>query len=203
MSRMHDRESFYKYVSSETAIKVLESRKFRWSSPVLFNDPFDHKVTYQLAFSEEDAINKLLEVIEGVIFGREPSVFVENTPLAVLSKMIRDNPLKGQDKEYILDELNGAAKKMVGRLPKYQSKLNQELLLFLEHSRVFCVSETNDNLVMWSHYADQHRGAVMKLNCVGAIDDNLLVARPVQYVDVFPDFLLVDDWVGYILGLRY
>src|SRR6266481_7205780 len=38
---LHDRESFFKYMAPDTALKVLKSRSLRWSSPDCFNDPFD------------------------------------------------------------------------------------------------------------------------------------------------------------------
>ena len=37
----HDRRFFYKYMSAETARIILANRRLRWSSPILFNDPFD------------------------------------------------------------------------------------------------------------------------------------------------------------------
>ncbi len=40
-NRTHDRQNFFKYMSSGTAKIVLSNRSLRWSSPVLFNDPFD------------------------------------------------------------------------------------------------------------------------------------------------------------------
>jgi hypothetical protein len=39
--RIHERQSFFKYVSATTATIILTKRTLRWSSPVLFNDPFD------------------------------------------------------------------------------------------------------------------------------------------------------------------
>src|SRR6266446_7525436 len=39
--RLHDRQSFFKYMPASTAKVVLENGTLRWSSPVLFNDPFD------------------------------------------------------------------------------------------------------------------------------------------------------------------
>ena len=40
-NRRHDRQYFYKYVSAKTAQAILTTRTLRWSSPILFNDPFD------------------------------------------------------------------------------------------------------------------------------------------------------------------
>jgi len=39
--RTHDRSSFFKYMTADTARLVLANRTLRWSSPLLFNDPFD------------------------------------------------------------------------------------------------------------------------------------------------------------------
>lgn len=39
--RTHERHVFYKYMSANTAKIVLENCSLRWSSPTIFNDPFD------------------------------------------------------------------------------------------------------------------------------------------------------------------
>lgn len=41
ITRTHNRAYFYKYMPAETAALVLKAGKLRWSSPLLFNDPFD------------------------------------------------------------------------------------------------------------------------------------------------------------------
>ena len=41
-NRRHDRQFFYKYMPPDTAKIVLCNRTLRWSSPILFNDPFDN-----------------------------------------------------------------------------------------------------------------------------------------------------------------
>ena|ERR1700724_1380875 len=47
-NRTHQRQSFVKYMPADTAGIVLSSRALRWSSPTLFNDPFD--VPRELSF---------------------------------------------------------------------------------------------------------------------------------------------------------
>ncbi len=32
---------FFKYVSADTTLKVFQNISFKYSSPILFNDPFD------------------------------------------------------------------------------------------------------------------------------------------------------------------
>ena len=50
--RLHDRQYFYKYVTAKVAKIVLATRKLRWSSPLLFNDPFDVTQELRLNFDE-------------------------------------------------------------------------------------------------------------------------------------------------------
>lgn len=39
-SRRRNRSHFYKYMDAETMLKVLQSARLRWSSPLRFNGPF-------------------------------------------------------------------------------------------------------------------------------------------------------------------
>jgi len=40
---IHDRRFFYKYVTAETALTILQNQTLKYSSPVLFNDPSTFK----------------------------------------------------------------------------------------------------------------------------------------------------------------
>ncbi len=57
---------------------------------------------------------------------------------------------------------------------------------FRQNLRVFCVSEINDDLLMWAHYSDCHRGAVFKLKCIPELDGPLCAAVPILYQDELP-----------------
>jgi hypothetical protein len=52
-NRRHDRQFFFNYVTAAVAKIVLTTRKLRWSSPLLFNDPFD--VTQELRLNIDEA----------------------------------------------------------------------------------------------------------------------------------------------------
>lgn len=202
MPRTHNRKHFFKYVTADTAEKILESGKLLWTAPHLFNDPFDHRITYRFSFTGEEAARKYYEVQGKIIFGPDEPVMVQDKLLGTLSLALRKQRLQGAAKEDALKKMREAADEMVGRLEKYQIELSKVLVEFLAHSRVLCVSETYENVVMWSHYSEKHSGAVIKLNCVNAVDDNFLIARPVEYTKTFPDFLSVDDWVADHFGLK-
>jgi hypothetical protein len=60
-SRKHDRDHFYKYMSLETAMKVVASHSFRWSSPLHFNDPFDHQAGFIFPFASKQFSAAIIE----------------------------------------------------------------------------------------------------------------------------------------------
>jgi len=53
---------------------------------------------------------------------------------------------------------------------------------------VLCLSEVNDNLLMWSHYADQHQGVCISIR-PDCIPSNRIL--PVHYCDDIP---VIDAW---------
>jgi hypothetical protein len=74
---------------------------------------------------------------------------------------------------------------------------------FLENRGVSCFSETNDNLLMWSHYADACRGMCLEFDTTN--DDLFQKAKQVRYVSNIPvldlDELVVDQKSDQILDL--
>jgi len=202
MPRTHDREHFFKYVSASTAEKILSSGDLQWSAPSLFNDPFDYQSKYRFPFTEEEAEQKLIEVQERVVFGGEEPVIVEQTGLLEALLEMRRMRLGAKEREVVHQQIRRFSQDLAGQLDGYMDRINDFIVQHLGHSRVLCVSETNDNVVMWSHYAEQHKGAVIKLNCVDAVDDNLIIARPVVYSKDFPEYLSADDWVEGLAGLK-
>lgn len=54
--------------------------------------------------------------------------------------------------------------------------------------QVLCLSEVPDSLLMWSHYAQQHAGAVLKFDTCSEKADYFTRARPVIYEKDLPGF---------------
>ena len=75
--------------------------------------------------------------------------------------------------------------------------------LFGEHfanAKIFYLSELPDSIVMWSHYAQNHSGIVLRFTD-DTSDNPLTKARPVRYVDQMPSLFneesLSDMLAGY------
>ena len=52
--RRHDLPHLYKYSTAATAKEILRNGSLRWSSPLLFNDPFDVPRELELPFTADD-----------------------------------------------------------------------------------------------------------------------------------------------------
>jgi hypothetical protein len=197
--RVHDRSHFFKYASLETAMRVIESRSFRWSSPTKFNDPFDHQAGFVLDMNTDEFAHLLTSSIERIIFSDIAPATKPTTQLAALTprlRLIRDR----LPREQILKELHESSLEVAKNLRNGIGQLNAAIQEHLCHARVFCVSEEHDNVVMWSHYADEHRGVVFKLRCVDEIDNTLLAARKVCYTDSFIAFPSADQYARHLTG---
>ncbi|MDB5973983.1 MAG: hypothetical protein JWR07_743 [Nevskia sp.] len=199
MPHPHDKQVFYKYLSGNVTKLVLESATFQWSAPALFNDPFDHQASYRFDFDEDQAADHLAKALEEIVFGASDPVFEEDKELGRKFAQMRGR-IPDQSKDRAIYAMKQSAKASASRLGKYKIDLNATLLGLLSQARVLCVSETHDNVVMWSHYADCHKGVVLELGRFNEVEDNLLAAKPVEYVEQFPLFMSVENWIDYLTG---
>ena len=74
-----------------------------------------------------------------------------------------------------------AATESVQRFISSKDSVNEVIREWFRYTSIFCVSETNENLLMWAHYAQNHTGAVIKFLSVREVDSPLLIAQRVIY----------------------
>jgi len=98
-------------------------------------------------------------------------------------------------------DLQAAAVEMASIFPGLSEELNANLTERLTQSRVLCLTERGDNLVMWSHYANSHRGVAFKFRRLEHVDHRFLVAQPVQYSDEPVNFLGLQEYIEKLFGL--
>ena len=108
-NRRHDRSSFCKYTTAETAKAILGGRVLRWSSPLLFNDPFDIPREATLAFSVEELFEASIALFLRMLSdGRQPGtpIFAQlkqeverlDVPPHTVAKMMRVTTSVGRAK---------------------------------------------------------------------------------------------------------
>jgi hypothetical protein len=204
MPRLHNREHFFKYVTKDVAKRIIEDHKLKWSCPLDFNDPFDH----QFAFIHEDRIetltNLLIERIQEYVWERDDIEFDTRNDLfgfgRILAglKQIKDRIPREEFRRWmepILPEIINSGRRA-------HANFNEDTRLFLLQTRVMCLAEENDNLLMWSHYSASHTGAVLKLKAIDDLDVPFLMAEKVRYSKEYPLLVTEEEWVDHLLYIR-
>lgn len=186
-------------MTCNTAMAVLENCSLRWREPKQFNDPFDHQISFIFPYTQEQFSEAVLVEIEKLVYAVEEPVFLEETSLSIMIRMLRDSRGVIPKKEVLLTLEQGVEESAQG-FQQYQDNINSLISNNLNNSRVLCVSEKNDNVVMWAHYADSHSGVCIRLQCIEEIDNTLLLAKPVKYTDSFPVFPSLEEHIKHLTG---
>ena len=156
---------FFKYNTAKVAKIVLATQKVRWNSPLNFNDPFDCFFSLEPKFDLSQLFQKHQERFLNLVFQEnEPNLNPQNPYAEVLLDMRRE--AKNTPREEM--------KKMLGFTFGYHRKVLDVLCASererwkreMANYRLFCVCETNDNLLLWLHYSDEHKGAVFQFECI-------------------------------------
>jgi Protein of unknown function (DUF2971) len=199
--RKHDRSHFYKFSSFSTAMKVLKSQSFRWSSPLKFNDPFDSQTPLTAEINESEFADVLSEAYMKAVYSDIP---IDKTYDVGLFKKLEnyrvDRGILNKDK--LVEAIKNNSLISASRLNSSFENFNDTILKQISHSRVFCVSEIIDNTVMWSHYAEQHEGVAFRLGCIDELDNLLLIAKKVNYVESFLKFPDATEYANHLTGLK-
>lgn len=153
----------YKYLRYEDGAKaILDNGTMKFSQYDEFNDPFDCKVSYDI----EDSIN--------------------------YAKTRRDL-LKAAGDKLGLSPAERISKKSVLLKNIENSILNGDFHhSLLEKVGICCFSITPDNILMWSHYANNHTGIVLEFDTFQdtstELDDveSLFIGYPVKYEREMP-----------------
>jgi hypothetical protein len=191
-NRTHNHESFFKYMSVATATKVLQRCTLRWSSPLLFNDPFDVPRELSFGLTPEDIVRAL---------ARRMSSLIEHPPedtsdLEPKVRLIVDTVKRGISAEVKAQLLVGLADSAETLRPTGQSMeaLREMWRQWIPQFRILCLTESPAHAAMWYHYADQYRGVVLELRCDDELDSAWLGAKPVTYPTPKPAVYTADGW---------
>jgi hypothetical protein len=196
-------EHFFKYYTADTAIKVLTTQKVRWNSPLNFNDPFDCYFSPEPKFDVSKMAHKKRERLLDLVSQDTEPDFDPQNPYVKYLLTLRQHA-KSMSREQareklgtILDELgygNG--------LENLTSLWREIWKKMMADFRLLCVCESKDNLLLWTHYTNNHTGAVFQFECIAELDVPLLAAQRVVYSDEPPGLATEDEWLDSVLGLR-
>lgn len=190
----------YKYLDVRGAKLTLGSRTFKHSKPSDFNDTED--LTVQSIFSEdtEAVLKKHTNVFTDVILQHLNDPPTCGSPLkeelALIQQVYRTNPKAAEivKAELIKEgyELIFDVEHMRERSKVFVKEINE----FMQDYRVFCVTAHRDSEEMWSSYAENHKGIMLRIEPSVAMDSKFQLFRPVEYREKRPP--IYDDVLGFI-----
>lgn len=181
----------YRLYSYERSVQTLLSGSFRWSSPFSFNDPFDCQWHFawqvDCAAAIEYEASLLRQFFECPIakfnlFGGQrlqPAVY--STLKAEHDQFRQRDSLKKQS--YLMSLIPRTQ-----RLRKLAAENASETLKRkMRELRILCASENPGSVLLWSHYADQHRGVAFEIDTEKLIEpEPHHYFEPVRYVEELP-----------------
>lgn len=197
-NRRHERQLFYKYVTAKVAKIVLTTRKLRWSSPLLFNDPFDFAQELRLTFDVAQLNSVLTERVASLMENGDPSNSVKHPIQAALLRVARRASV--DVRRAMAEKLRQSVGVPTAGQLKSLAAVKDTWRNMVPTFRVLCLSELKDVTSMWLHYADAYKGVVLEFSAIDELDSPLLVARPVIYQDGPTAIAGADAWVSWMLG---
>lgn len=195
-NRTHQNKKFFKYMPASTAEIVLANRTLRWSSPLIFNDPFDFPRSIAFDFSAKDIQQALSKNITAAIDNTHP-ITIQNPLLAPLIDLIKRSDPK------IRKQVIYAPQTQDIDSQKAENSLDEVRLLWQEwlpNFRVLCLSEHHDKPSMWYHYADKYSGAVLEICCNDKLDSAWLSAKKIEYPKDKPSIYTADGWANLLIA---
>lgn len=200
---MHDQNiKFYKYLSSSSAVAALNNGTLKWSSVNLFNDPFEFPSNIGFSVDGNEIAKLLLDELVELVYGKEQPVGDLSSPLFANAMAARNNPDNPSEKEY-RNYMQSALEDTAIRFKKGMDGLYKYFEKEKEAYSVFCVSKNHDNLLMWSHYAQEHMGCVFKFKCIPELDRPLCAARQVKYQKEYPMISDTHTYIKHLTGQHH
>ncbi len=184
----------YKYTSHRSAELIIRNRSLRFGRPTEMNDPFDAYIDdlFDRSLKEQhrDAALTIVDMIENDPAALSCRLGLPLEEVAAVSSMMRAGTQKQRDECLALV----ASPAFEESCPQLKAELDvlevrrTALIAQFRDSGIFCATRRKDNLLMWAHYAEQHRGVVFGFKPDSAVDSFLCLLEPVSYSTVRPSF---------------
>jgi hypothetical protein len=177
--------SIGKFVSPETALKVLENGSLQWSRPDAFNDPFDSQPRFKVVDNPTLAKELVQEEFHRVMREGAFSTDTSKPSARVIIKLrneILDQRMTVYEAEAAFNSLCDDILQMSDHEPLRFRTGFQRLL---EGSKVLCLTKSFTSIPMWSYYASNHHGCLLIFEPISS-DSQFRIAEPIEYRNDLP-----------------
>ncbi len=201
--------SFFKYVTEDSAIKILESSHIKFSSPAELNDPFDMSIDSIFAYDPIEQLHEMEQAFGAFLFGNS-HIELDDKPeygIKEKTKLIQETIASLSESKrnemYSHFQNHRNTSYDVNRLQNTHKEVLEEIQLQFASDAIFCASLDPSNLLLWSHYANQHSGVVLEFKPNIDKDSIFTLLRNVQYSNKRPVlYESPSDFVYKALGAR-
>jgi hypothetical protein len=155
--------TLYKYLKADRA-DVIENREVRFTQAAALNDPFELNAYFESMIDEQQLVNHMVEnPIDITHYIREA---YDSLDPAIRQQMSFDTLLEFTRQAMESEEGQQTIAETIGiglgilrdATPQLRSQLANSLRTQIG---ILSLSEAPDSILMWAHYADQHRGFVV------------------------------------------
>ena len=184
----------YKYVNLEGAKKIIANSSLRFARPAEMNDPFDVRIDELFDSDLEQFLGEnKLPLFD--LFVQNPEPYLKRKgfqPKAAEMFAKALGALPEADKvqlrnEFAATDLAKLYPDMDGMKQRIEAD-RQFVISNIENTGIFCATKNFSNLLMWAHYADQHKGLVLGFKPSLERDSMLMLLEPVIYSNERPAF---------------
>jgi hypothetical protein len=190
---------FFKYVTTKTAKTILENGTLRWSSPSIFNDPFDVQFDLHLEFDQTKIVDLIADEL-WQLYSRQKKLEPANSLGQVFNLFLSHVPGLSREDIFGRQGLREAMIESINLTETRLPELHAHQRSLLKDAKLLCLSEINDSILMWSHYSENHRGAVLEFACDKRSDSVLNKAERVTYSATMPRLMNEEDMVRFFSG---
>lgn len=195
----------YKYLSPER-IQVIENATLRATQANALNDPFELKPFFSTILERADLEQGVRErsFFDGALkdaYMKQPASLRAKLPWSKLQALSKQQGFKRQMEAFLGKEIDD----LVGN---HLPSLTEELRAFMYEQLgnmvgIVSFSEVPDEGLMWSHYANDHKGFVLEFDDSDGFfdqrrssEDEFFHLRPVEYQDKPPAYSKITDLDG-------
>ncbi len=155
----------YQQFNADWLRTTLLEEKIWFSNPAAFNDPWDCRPFFYLPDENESDLKERY-----VEWFCARSADMPEEERALKAKGLREDP---------------------AYLKRVVEKFSQLMTTAIrEQYRVYCLSTKSDSTLMWSHYANDHRGVCLEFRCDNEVFSS---AMKMNYTDEYPLFDFASD----------
>lgn len=184
----------YKYLSEKVGKIVLQTGKFRWSSPSTLNDPAEFRLPAPNPEEKDRLIDLALEEAWKVASGRAQPLTRHGHVFVLVQKLnsFREEDFKATFREAFVK----SAASYYNSIGNYMAEFTD----LMKRDKVLCLTIDPVNPAMWAHYASNSSGIVIGLRNLKDFDSPYSQAKPVVYVDCKPPLFSLNDIARSLAG---